>query len=77
MLDAGSPYVVIGRLESASADFVELTDADLHDFRDSETTREIYLVKTARLGVQDNRARVLVRLAEIVAVSRLADVQAG
>lgn len=74
VLDLTSPYVCIGLLAGLDAAYFDLRDADLHDFRDGRTTREIYVYDSARLGIRRNRARVLVRRDEVVAVTRLADV---
>lgn len=74
VIDLQSPYVCIGRLVGWDQAFLAVEDADLHDFRDSQATREIYVYDSARLGVRRNRARALVSRAEIVAVTRLADV---
>ena len=77
VIDCASPYVVVGTLSHVADQYVELRDADLHDLRDTDTNRELYLVKTARLGVQGNREQLMVRMGELVGVSRLADVLAG
>lgn len=74
VIDLQSPYVCIGRLVGWDQAFLEVRDADLHDFRDSQATREIYVYDSARLGVRRNRARVLVNRREIVAITRLDDV---
>jgi len=74
VVDLSSTYVCIGVLTGHDPMFLELRDADLHDFRDGATTREVYVYESAALGVRTNRARVLLRLADVVAVSRLSDV---
>ena len=74
VIDLRSTFVCLGRMVRADSAFLELVDADLHDFRDSSATREIYVYDSARLGIRRNRARVLVRLDEVVAVTRLSDV---
>ena len=51
-----------------------MTDADLHDFRDSTATREVYVYDSARLGIRRNRARVLIRRDEVVAIARFDDI---
>jgi hypothetical protein len=53
---------------------MELADADLHDFRDSPATREVYVYDSVRLGIRRNRSRVLIRLADVVAVTRFDDI---
>jgi hypothetical protein len=77
VIDFISPFVAVGELSRVGSDYVELLSADLHDLRDSDSTRELYLVKVARHGLQKNRERVIIRLAETVAVSRMDDVFTG
>lgn len=77
VIDCISYYVVVGSLERVGDDYLYLSHADMHDLRDSETTRELYLVKTARLGVQSTRQQLVIRLDQVVGVSRLDDVVAG
>jgi small nuclear ribonucleoprotein (snRNP)-like protein len=74
VIDLTSPYVCIGTLHRADAAFFDLRDADLHDLRDGRSTREIYVFDSARLGIRRNRARVLIRRDEVVALTRLADI---
>jgi small nuclear ribonucleoprotein (snRNP)-like protein len=74
VVDLASTYVCLGKLVGYDRDFLALQDADLHDFRDSTATREVYVYDSVRLGIRRNRARVLLRRAEIVAVTRFADV---
>lgn len=74
VLDLASPYVCVGVLEGADHRYLVLTQADLHDLRDSKTTREHYLVQCQRVGVRVNRQRVYVRREEIVSLSALEDV---
>ncbi len=68
VLDLRSPYVCLGTLTGADEEFLELRDADLHDFRDSSATREIYVYDSVRLGIRRNRERVLVRRDEVVGI---------
>jgi small nuclear ribonucleoprotein (snRNP)-like protein len=74
VVDLRSTYVCLGTLVGCDALFLELRDADLHDFRDSAASREIYVHDSARLGIRRNRARVLLRRDEIVAITRLEDI---
>jgi len=77
VVDMRSAYVCLGTLVGLDEHFVELMDADLHDFRDSPATREVYVYDSARLGIRRNRARVLVRQDEVVAITRFADIAAS
>ncbi|WP_165229952.1 hypothetical protein [Aquisphaera insulae] len=74
VIDFVSPYVCLGTLVGCDAQFLELHDADLHDFRDSQASREVYVYDSVRVGIRRNRARVLVRRDEIVAVTLFQDV---
>lgn len=73
-LDLRGPYVCLGRLVALDEHFFELLDADLHDLRDTQTTRENYVVSSKRTGIKANRKRVLIARAEVVAISRFKDV---
>jgi small nuclear ribonucleoprotein (snRNP)-like protein len=74
VVDMVSPFVCLGRLVRYDDHFLELKNADLHDLRDTETTREIYVADSVATGIKRNRKRVLIRRSEIVAVSKLEDV---
>jgi hypothetical protein len=74
VVDMRSTYVCLGTLVKCDELFLELKDADLHDFRDSPATREVYVYDSVRLGIHRNRSRVLIRLEDIVAVTRFADI---
>ena len=73
-LDSLSPYVVIGVLVRTEQHFAILEDTDVHDFRDMQTTRDLYVLDVREHGVRSNRRRVFVRRDEIVAVSLLREV---
>lgn len=74
VLDLASPYVVLGRLTAAHHDYLELVDVDMHDLRDTQTTREKYVLDCRLHGSRPNRARAWISIREIVSISRLADV---
>ena len=74
VLDLRSSYVCLGTLAAVGPQFFTLTDADLHDFRDSTATREVYVYDSARLGIRRNRARVHVLRDDVIAVARFRDV---
>lgn len=74
VVDLRSPFVCLGTLEGVGEQFLELRGADLHDLRDTDTTRENYVAASRTTGIKRNRRRVLVVRSEVVAVSRLEDV---
>lgn len=76
LLDLSSPFVVIGTLRRQQGGFVVLDDVDVHDLRDTATSREQYVQDCRRLGHTRNRRQAWVRLDEIVSFSRLEDVVA-
>jgi hypothetical protein len=74
VVDCVSPYVCLGKLARFDEHFLELRNADLHDLRDTETTRENYIAESVASGIKRNRKRVLIRRSEVVAISKLEDV---
>ncbi len=74
VIDMTSQYVCLGTLVGFDGVYLDLADADLHDLRDSTATREIYVYDSLRLGIRRNRARVLIRREEVVAITRYRDV---
>lgn len=74
VLDLSSPYVALGTLVAVDELFLTLVDADLHDLRDSRSTRERYVLDAKEHGIRKNRARVQVAMRELVSLSRLSDV---
>lgn len=71
--DLAECYVVIGRLVAFSPDHLAFAEADLHDHRDSNSTKEVYCLETARLGVRSNRRAVAIPRRQLVAISRLTE----
>jgi hypothetical protein len=74
VVDLISPYVCLGKLVRYDDHFLEMRNADLHDLRDTETTRELYVADSVATGIKRNRKRVLIRRTEVVAISKLEDV---
>jgi len=74
VIDCRSPYVVLGTLEETSEKFLKLRNTDLHDLRDSESSRENYVAAALTTGIKRNRKHVLLVWDEVVAISRIEDV---
>jgi hypothetical protein len=74
VLDLASTYVCLGRLVRYDENYLELKNADVHDLRDTETTRELYIADSVATGIKRNRKQVFVRRAEVIAISKLEDV---
>ena len=74
VVDLRSEFVCLGTLVRVDEHFMELKNADLHDLRDTDTTRENYVAASLSTGIKRNRKRLFVVRAEIVAIARLEDV---
>jgi hypothetical protein len=74
VIDTASPYVILGRLSSWDEQLLVLEKADVHDLRDTTTTRENYIVDSLRHGIRINRRRVFVSRRDVVCLSALEDV---
>jgi len=74
VVDFKSTYVCLGTLVACDEQYLEIRDADLHDFRDSTATREVYTYDSVRFGIRRNRARTLIRHDDVVAISRFDEI---
>ena len=74
VIDLRSTFVCLGTLTKVDADFLQLKNADLHDLRDSDTSRENYVAASAATGIKRNRKKLWLMRSDIVAVARLDDV---
>ncbi|MBI1915659.1 MAG: hypothetical protein HYS12_13145 [Planctomycetes bacterium] len=74
VVDLRSAFVCLGTLLRVDEHFLELRNADLHDLRDTETSRELYVAESKATGIKRNRRRVLLVRSEVIAVCRLDDI---
>lgn len=74
VIDAVSEFVYTGTLVGSDHRYLILADADVHDLRDSKTTRDEYIVEIRRYGIRPNRHRVHVSRDQVASVSLLSDV---
>jgi small nuclear ribonucleoprotein (snRNP)-like protein len=74
VVELKSEFVCLGTLKSFDEHFLELKNADFHDLRDTETSRENYVAESVATGIKRNRKRVLVWRSEVVALAKLDDV---
>ncbi len=74
--DLDELYVVIGTLSAVGEHHLDFADADLHDHREANSTKEVYVLETRKIGVRVNRVRLSVPLVRLVAISRIEDVSA-
>ena len=76
VVDLNSQFVCLGTLRRVDDRYLELQDADLHDLRDTRSTRENYVAAAVATGIKRNRKRLLVTRADVIAVARVEDVVA-
>ena len=74
VVDCRSEVVCLGTLKRVDEQFLELRNADVHDLRDTDTSRENYVAASVTTGVKRNRKRVFVARSDVVAVARMEDV---
>ncbi|MCI0376392.1 MAG: hypothetical protein L0215_02170 [Gemmataceae bacterium] len=74
VVDMRSRFVCMGRLTRIAEHFLEISDADLHDLYDTQTSRENYVAASVATGIKRNRKRVVLMAADVIAVARLSDV---
>lgn len=75
VVDTRSSWIYIGTLESIGKNSIELSDVDVHDSKDTPTTKEIYLLDSKKTGIKSNRDRTFVSLDYIISFSPLKDVK--
>jgi hypothetical protein len=74
VIDLATPYVILGRFHGRDAHHYIIDNADVHDLRDTTTSRELYVLDAKRHGINANRKRLFVRKDGVVSLSDLADV---
>lgn len=74
VLDVQGMFVYTGTLSGRDEKYYLLENADVHDLRDSSTTRERYVIECKIHGVRANRKKVLVQISEVISLSLLSDV---
>ncbi len=74
VVDVEALFVYIGTLSAVNDKSVTLQDVDVHDLRDSKTTRERYVLDSRSHGVRTNRKRVFIQRQQVVSISALDDV---
>lgn len=74
VIDFHSQFVCLGLLKSIDDHFLEVRNCDLHDLRDTDSSRENYVASSVATGVKRNRKRVLLNRRDVMAISLLDDV---
>ncbi len=75
VIDTDSPNIYLGVIESVNENSVVLVSVDVHDSKDTISTKDVYIMDTAQHGVRDNRKKVHLCLSRIVSISELDDIK--
>ena len=75
VLDTRSSWIYIGRLDQVTATCAVLTDVDVHDSHDTQTSKDRYLFESRDTGIKINRDRVYVNMDYIVSFSLFEDIR--
>jgi len=75
VLDTSSTWIYIGVLEKVFESSVLLSDVDVHDNTDSNSTKECYVLDSKKTGIKFNRHKAYINLDYIVSFSALDDVK--
>lgn len=75
VIDTRSSWIYLGTVKSVSNDCVVLSEADVHEGKDSGTSKEVYIFDTRTTGIKSNRRTVHVNLDYVVSFSPLDDVK--
>ena len=74
VVDTDSRFVYLGLLDRVEIEFLVMKDVDVHDRRESPSTKEQYVMDSKKFGVKPNRKEVNVRKSQVVSVSKLDDI---
>ncbi len=74
VVDLRSPFICLGTLAAFDDQFLDLRNVDLHDLRDSDTSRENYVAASKATGIKRNRKRILLVRFEVIGVSLFEDI---
>jgi small nuclear ribonucleoprotein (snRNP)-like protein len=75
VIDTRSSLIYMGVLENILEDAVELSDVDVHENKDTTSTKEVYVMESSKSGIIPNRNKVFVNMDFIVSFSLLSDIK--
>ena len=75
VLDTRSSWVYIGTLEKVTDSYIVLSQTDVHENKDSSTSKEVYIFETRATGIQANREMIFINLDYVDSFSLLKDVK--
>ncbi len=73
VIDLHDQFICLGTLIAIEEQFIVVKNADFHDLRDTDTTRENYVAESLTTGIKRNRKKVTIFRKDIVAISSIED----
>jgi hypothetical protein len=74
VVDTDSRFVYLGTLARVEVEFLVMKDVDVHDRRESPSTKEQYIMDMKKFGVKPNRKEASIRKTHVVSISKLDDI---
>jgi len=74
VIDVIVPTAYLGTLVHADSWSLVLENADVHDVAAGSVTKEMYVMACVQNGIQPNRRNVMIRLSQVISISRLDDI---
>ncbi len=71
LVDTRSSFLYIGILEAVTEHCAVLSQVDVHDSKETITTKELYAIQSKTTGVKINRELVYINLDHVVSFSPL------
>ena len=71
--DLKDGFVIYGTVDSYDAHAITFRDADFHDPREANSSKEVYAIETQSIGVRVNRKRCQVARNNVIAVCLLSE----
>lgn len=75
VVDTRSSWIYIGVLENVLEGALELSEVDVHENKDTASTKEVYVNESKKTGGIANRNRVFINMEFVVSFSPLDDVK--
>lgn len=74
VVELGEGFTAFGTLDHVGPAHLFLRDVDLHQQAEANSSRDVYAIETAEIGIRPNRATLAVPLARVIAICPLEDV---
>jgi len=73
--EIGEGFTVLGTLTGLNPTYLEFSQVDLHNQFEANSTRDVYALETASLGIRPNRKQLFVPRDRLICIGRLSDVE--